>query len=1303
MLCLKGPDAGNFELDNGLSNSRLTVEFQHANIPSHIRRLRLLTRVLLDRETKSEHKLLLVATDQSEEIKSRHTAQLPIVIVVREVNEYAPEFDIGSVVTVDNDRTFLGKTRGNRLHPAVSLFPNTNPRSSSSLSDVQITDHLLLTITIDIPENLQLGSRIYRILATDKDYVKISESAGTVRESKVVQYAMATSADLNLRRFFRVGTDDGWITLIHHLDYEAGPRSFHMPVVATDFGRPPKTGSLRIFLRIIDINDEAPVIEVRGLGPVPHMYTGLQTPDIQLSSMSNPQTLTVRENMPPGTFVARIVATDRDTGSAGEVSCFLESPVGPAQMRTSPLLELLDPGSNELPFSVSDFLLKQTSAVYDITGSQSDIYHPLTSQSTVRRREANYVLLTKTLLDREQRELHFLSLVCHDHGDNTIETEGSESRAHLVNSNRRMTSTSIIRIMVLDENDNGPKFQLHNQNVKIQENSAPGTRIVQLSAHDGDAVGLASLTYYRMANSDEVPKMNRSQLRVEELKELFSIDKSNGWLLTGSVRLDRETRDTYVIPVVAYDHEFTNRTSETYICVQVTDANDNAPKLVGNSTFYIEEESGGVFSADEYKSSRSGSRQIFVGHLTAEDLDLKENAQVSFSLNPTHNVTSNSYSGLSWFIRSDGTLFANLSSEGVLDREKQEVYFVSIILRDHSIEQPLSSTATVTISLRDKNDNAPRFLRPPVLAQHHNGNINSSNIVDSTRLNAIRPHVDTLRLAESTSPGTVVYTALATDPDEGENGQVVYKLQPYEGFWQVVHFKSKRNTTYPADTDPNQYFVIDSNSGDVRLNQRVSSLDASLPKKLVIFAEDRGIPTRRSYAFLQIEVQPDLTNLSMARGGGGIKKSIDSLPVLSQSNFQAKYRKNEHAVSHVEEGAFVALSSTFAMPAPDRKLSGNHLDGMYKKSSRSNSVTWNSELITGLGIGLVVIILVCLFLLITYAVHGTRRLNTVNRSSVDQSKRKWHREEQTSVGPMNGQTAQNTAGHTRSFRNAVRQVFTLPAEPKVPESQRTDQEDCSSQHHANAINLGCTQMFKVLLHPSSVSQTTHHADEYPNRIVNEVFTEDTYTKHKIDESSSSCGNDIFTGPADGRLLDRAIPHRPQCSYIYDQKSIPLDQSRFSNECAICHEVTNSNPSPSRYTTLIDRFQFDAYPVRVTRDLQANANYAPLTSFSIEKSVVSPVPSPRATRIKATRVPNREPDTNLKDYAPVDEPNFSESLLKKDTVENRVTAFFPEIVHIPQLLGTNVKAEPSVETRSASATEDVLIKLKQKLGNQSSFV
>ncbi|KAF7260950.1 hypothetical protein EG68_01783 [Paragonimus skrjabini miyazakii] len=1023
LLCLKGPDAGNFELDNGLSSSPLTMEFQPANIPSHIKRLRLLTRVLLDRETKSEHKLLLVATDQSEEIKSRHAAQLPIVIVVREVNEYAPEFDIGPVVTMENDRVVAGKTWDNRLHPAVSLVPTTNPRSSSSLSDIQNTDYLLLTITIDIPENLQLGSRIYRILATDKDYIKTSESTQTVKQFKVVQYALATSADLNLRRFFRVGTDDGWITLIHHLDYEAGPRSFHMPVVATDAGRPPKTGSLRIFIRVIDVNDEAPVIEVRGLGPVPHMHTGLQTPDIQLSSMSNPQTLTVKENMPPGTFVAKVVATDRDTGSAGEVSCFLESPVGPAQMRTSPLHGLLDPGSKELLSSVSDFLLKQTSALYDTTGSQSDIYHPLTSQSTVKRREANYVLLTKKLLDREQRELHFLSLVCHDHGDNMIGTEGSESRVHLVNFNRRMTSTSIIRIIILDENDNGPKFQLHHQNVKVQENSAPGTRIIRLSAHDSDAVGSASLTHYRIANSDEVPKMNRSQLRVEELKEVFSIDESNGWLLTGSIRLDRETRDNYIIPVVAYDHEFTNRTSETYVCVQVTDANDNAPKLVGNSTFYIEEESGGVFSVGDYKSIRSGSRQIFVGHLTAEDLDLKENAQVSFSLNPIHSMTSNSDNGLSWFIRSDGTLFANLSSEGILDREKQDVYFVSIILRDHSIEQPLSSTATVTVSLRDKNDNAPRFFRPPVLA-HHNGKSNSSTTVDSTKLNTIRSHVDTLRLAESTSPGTVVYTALATDPDEGENGQVVYKLQLYEGFWQLVYFKSKRNNTYSTDTDPNQYFVIDSNSGDIRLNQRVSSLDVSFPKKLIIFAEDRGIPTRRSYAFLNIEVHPDAANLSMARSDGEMKKSIDSPPVLSQINSQVKFRKDEHTISHVEEGAFVALSSTFALPTPDRKLSDRHLDGIHKKPSQDNSVNWNSELITGLGIGLVVIILICLFLLITYAVHGTRRLQTMNRSGVDRPKKKWHREKQTSVSPLNCQTAQNaTSKDSLTIINFTRYII----------------------------------------------------------------------------------------------------------------------------------------------------------------------------------------------------------------------------------------------------------------------------------------
>ncbi|KAA3677345.1 uncharacterized protein DEA37_0001650 [Paragonimus westermani] len=281
------------------------MEFQHTNIPRQIKRLRLLSRVLLDRETKAEHKLILVAADRSEQTQSRCTTQLPIVIVVREVNEYAPEFDIGPAVTTESGRAVGDNNQGNRLHPAVSLFSNTNPRSSSGLSDVKNTDQLL-TATIDIPENMQLGSRIYRILATDKDYIKTSEPPQAGKQSKIVQYAVATSADLNVRRFFRVGTDDGWITLIHQLDYEVGPRSFLMPVVATDTGRPPKTGSLRIFLRIIDVNDEAPVIEVRGLGLLPHMHTGLQTPDIPFPSTFNPQTLTVKENMPPGTFVAKV-------------------------------------------------------------------------------------------------------------------------------------------------------------------------------------------------------------------------------------------------------------------------------------------------------------------------------------------------------------------------------------------------------------------------------------------------------------------------------------------------------------------------------------------------------------------------------------------------------------------------------------------------------------------------------------------------------------------------------------------------------------------------------------------------------------------------------------------------------------------------------------------------------------------------------------------------------------------------------------------------------------------------------------
>lgn len=76
----------------------------------------------------------------------------------------------------------------------------------------------------------------------------------------------------------------------------------------------------------------------------------------------------------------------------------------------------------------------------------------------------------------------------------------------------------------------------------------------------------------------------------DEMKEFFSIDKMKGDIVT-KVRLDREERKAYEIPVIATDGG--GRSGFAVVKVKVGDLNDNAPvfmlteykvAIYGNST-----------------------------------------------------------------------------------------------------------------------------------------------------------------------------------------------------------------------------------------------------------------------------------------------------------------------------------------------------------------------------------------------------------------------------------------------------------------------------------------------------------------------------------------------------------------------------------------------------------------------------------------------------------------------------------------------------------------------------------------------
>uniref|UniRef100_G1PKG0 Protocadherin 10 n=1 Tax=Myotis lucifugus TaxID=59463 RepID=G1PKG0_MYOLU len=115
-----------------------------------------------------------------------------------------------------------------------------------------------------------------------------------------------------------------------------------------------------------------------------------------------------------------------------------------------------------------------------------------------------------------------------------------------------------------------------------------------------------------------------------------------------------------------------------------------------------------------------------------------------------YEITPNSYFSLDVQTQGDGNRFAELVLEKPLDREQQAVHRYVLTAVDGGGGQR-TGTALLTIRVLDSNDNVPAFDQP----------------------------VYTVSLPENSPPGTLVIQLNATDPDEGQNGEVVYSFSSH--------------------------------------------------------------------------------------------------------------------------------------------------------------------------------------------------------------------------------------------------------------------------------------------------------------------------------------------------------------------------------------------------------------------------------------------------------------------------------------------------------------------------------------------
>ncbi|XP_037398798.1 protocadherin alpha-8-like isoform X8 [Pygocentrus nattereri] len=241
--------------------------------------------------------------------------------------------------------------------------------------------------SVMLNENAPIGTTVIRVNATDLDEGPNGE----------VVYAFANNVDSKLLKLFDIDSITGEIIVKGNIDFEA--MSMHeIDIQASDKGIIPQTTDKSVTIKIVDVNDNMPEIEV--------------------ASFSN----AISEDSRPGTTVALISVSDLDSGLNGKVFCFV--PDG-------------------IPFKL-------------MPSSQDNIYSLVTTSSLDREAKYEYdiTLVAKDAGQPPLSSMKTITVLVSDVNDNSPEFSLSPYTFYIIENNVPGTSLFSVSASDRDANEN---------------------------------------------------------------------------------------------------------------------------------------------------------------------------------------------------------------------------------------------------------------------------------------------------------------------------------------------------------------------------------------------------------------------------------------------------------------------------------------------------------------------------------------------------------------------------------------------------------------------------------------------------------------------------------------------------------------------------------------------------------------------------------------------------------------------------------------------------------------------------------
>ncbi|KAF7228178.1 protocadherin alpha-C2-like, partial [Nothobranchius furzeri] len=473
-------------------------------------------------------------------------------------------------------------------------------------------------VELDVSESATPGERFSLPNAVDPD----------VGVNTIKTYKLSTSDHFTIE--IQTGSDGTqYVDLVLTKSLDREERVVHNLILAAeDGGVPERSGTANIIVRVQDTNDNPPRFEQP-------FYT-----------------INMTENIPIGTSVMKLNATDLDEGENSEIiysftlytsektqDVFaLNRDTGEVTIKG--IIDYEDMKFYEMYIEAKDKgehpLLGQCKVVVHVT-DMNDNYPEITVQSvknTVAEnipvgsvialvgisdrdtgdngkvslsvkenmpfilnkssdKPTHYKLIVSEHLDREQVSEYLITLVVTDAGTPPL------------SDNETMT------LELLDVNDNVPQFPQSFYTIRVMENNAPGALLSSLTAFDPDLHENQYLVYFIL----------EKEIANTSMSMLFSINPENGNLYALKT-FDYEIEKDFVFHIEARDSGSPPLSSNVTVHIIIVDQNDNAPSIVSPWC-----ERGSVV---EEKITRSTDKGSLVAKVIALDKDSVHNSRITY-------------------------------------------------------------------------------------------------------------------------------------------------------------------------------------------------------------------------------------------------------------------------------------------------------------------------------------------------------------------------------------------------------------------------------------------------------------------------------------------------------------------------------------------------------------------------------------------------------------------------------------------------------------------------------------------------